>query len=131
MQPFLENKCRDAENRPDNLEIFDFLDYRGSAILYFRFAKTKSGNSSSHSSICRSSENRTHITHSRSVYTTIVRYSEINYLCTRPPREQVCSLARRAGYIPKSERETRIGLASQPWEGCILPLYYSRKKQWT
>ena len=24
------------------------------------------------------------------------------------------------------ERDTRIELASQPWEGCVLPLYESR-----
>lgn len=70
----------------------------------------------------RSSENRTHITHSRSVYTTIVRYSVNNKACTCLPagRYYRCTTSRNV------ERARRIELPSFAWEAKILPLNHAR-----
>ncbi len=50
-------------------------------------------------------------------------------LCGKRKIVAALSTTESVGKIPESlilERATRIELAPQPWEGCILPLNYAR-----
>ena len=50
-------------------------------------------------------------------------------LCGKRKIVAAVRAAESVGKIPESlilERATRIELAPQPWEGCILPLNYAR-----